>query len=184
MSDTINTWGGQKPAVGRAQPLFTAHRPSWLWIGVAVFGAGIVLFGAVTALRDGLSGEPDAATMAGLSVFFFCGHGALWLLAAAAIRRSRIEGYDRHLEVVFGFRKPRAVRPEDIGRFQLEVQSKNDITFHTVIARDQRGRKRLVRATRGHPGTDRVETWFAEHCPKEWAAFTAPRPDPRQAGLG
>lgn len=176
MSDTINTWGGRKPAVERAQPLFIAHRPSWLWIGIAVFGAGIVLVGAVTALRDGLSGEPDAATMAGFSVFFFCGPGVLLLLAAAATRRSRIEGYDRHLEVVSGFRKPKTVRPEDIGRFQLEVQSNNGRTFHTVIARGQRGRKRLVRATRGHPGTDQVEAWFAEHCPKEWAEFTAPRP--------
>jgi hypothetical protein len=184
MSDTINTWGGSKPPVERAQPLFTAHRPAWLWIGVAVFGAVIVLVGAVTALQDGLSGEPDAAAMAGFSVFFFCGFGALWLLAAAAIRRSRIEGYDRHLEVVFGFRKPKTVRPEDIGRFQLEVQSKNGITFETVVARDQRGRKRLVRATRGHPGTDLVEAWFAEHCPKEWAAFRAPRPDRIPPDLG
>ena len=176
MSDTIDTWGGRNPAVERARPLFTAHRPSWLWIGISLVGAVFVVFGAVTALRDGLSGRPDAATMAGLSVFFFCGHGVLWLVVAAAIRRSRIEGHDGHLDVVFGFRAPKTVRPEDIGRFQLEVQSKNGITFHTVIARDLRGRKRLVRATRGHPGTDQVEAWFAAHCPKAWAAFTAPQP--------
>jgi len=170
MSDTITTWGGSAPAEG-AKPLFTAHRPTWQWAAVALVGAVIVLLGVVSALKDALSGRPDALTMAGFSVFFFCGFGVLWLIAAAMMRRSRIDGFDQHLSVVSGFRKARAVQPGDIGRLRLEVQSRNGISFETVVGWDQRGRRRVVRATRGHPGTDEVEAWLASRCPKEWAAL-------------
>lgn len=130
-----------------------------------------MLLGVVSALKDALSGRPDALKTAGFSVFFFCGFGVLWLLAAAMIRRSRIDGFDQHLSVVSGFRKARAVRPDAIGRLRLEVQSRNGISFETVVGWHQRGRRRVVRATRGHPGSDDVEAWFASRCPKEWAAL-------------
>lgn len=82
-----------------------------------------------------------------------------------------VTGFDQHLSVVSGFRKARAVQPGDIGRLRLEVQSRNGISFETVVGWDQRGRRRVVRATRGHPGTDSIEAWLASRCPKEWAAL-------------
>ncbi|PZE82170.1 hypothetical protein [Curtobacterium sp. MCBD17_032] len=178
MSDTIDTWGG-KPAAATTEPLFTTSRPTWQWAAVAVFGWAVVLMGVVAALEEGLSGEPDALTMAGLSVFFFCGFGLLCVLAAAAIRRSGVRGFDDHLEVRFGFRKPRLVQPADIGRLRLEVQSRNSVTLRTLVALDQRGKKRLFWAILGYPGSSDLDTWLAEHCPKEWAAYTTAPTGPR-----
>jgi hypothetical protein len=53
MSDTITTWGGHAPADG-AKPLFTAHRPTWQWVAVALVGGVIVLLGVVSAVKDAL----------------------------------------------------------------------------------------------------------------------------------
>ncbi|QWS32312.1 hypothetical protein [Curtobacterium aetherium] len=166
-----NTWGGATPDAPR-KALFRTRRPTWQWMMWFVAGLVIVLVGLVSAVRDATSGRPDAMTMAGLSVFFFCGTGALAVLLAAAIRRSGIEGFDDHLAVRFGFRKPRIVRPTDIRALQSEVQSRNGMTWSSIVGRGDR-KKRLFQAFIGYPGTDELAGWLAARCPKEWSAYLA-----------